>query len=95
MQKLDNLLHSIGKLVRGVRSLTMGQQELAVRSGVGRNTVSNIENGKSVSGLSLLLVLEQLELIDEFQVFVDEKISEHDTKLRRKSRKYQELDNEF
>jgi transcriptional regulator with XRE-family HTH domain len=73
----------------------MGQQELAVRSGVGRNTVSNIENGKSVSGLSLLLVLEQLELIDEFQVFVDEKISEYDTKLRRKSRKYQELDNEF
>ena len=95
MQKIDALSQSIGILVRSVRSASMDQQELAARSGVGRNTVSNIENGKSVSVQSLFLVLEQLELIDDFQLFMDEKNSQNELKLKRKSRKYKELDNEF
>jgi len=95
MQKIEAVLQSIGVLVRSVRSTTMDQHELAARSGVGRNTVSNIENGKSVSVQSLFLVLEQLELIDDLQLFVDEKNSQSELKLKRKSRKYKELDNDF
>ncbi|WP_232373476.1 helix-turn-helix domain-containing protein [Alteromonas sp. RKMC-009] len=73
----------------------MDQQELAVRCGVGRNTISNIENGRNVSVSSLLMVLEQLELIDDFQVVIDEKLNENNAALVRKSRKYTELDNDF
>ncbi|WP_349584343.1 helix-turn-helix transcriptional regulator [Alteromonas sp. NFXS44] len=95
MQKSNLFLHSIGKLVQSKRSASMDQQELAVRCGVGRNTISNIENGRNVSVSSLLMVLEQLELIDDFQVVIDEKLNENNADLVRKSRKYTELDNDF
>lgn len=96
MQKTTELLNSIGQLVKAYRSQTMDQQELATRVGLGRNTISAIENGKGVNAESLLRVLEHLQLIDDIQALVEDKLDQTSVKLRRKSRKsYQELNNDF
>lgn len=74
----------------------MDQKELATRVGIGRNTVSSIENGKSVSAGSLFLVLEHLDLIDDIQDIIDQQLANTTSKLSRKSRKQiEELDNDF
>ncbi|WP_416305634.1 helix-turn-helix domain-containing protein [Neptunicella sp. SCSIO 80796] len=74
----------------------MDQQELGLRVGVGRNTISSMENGKSVSAESLFLILEHLNLIDDIQEVIDQQLSNTTIKLSRKSRKpISELDNDF
>lgn len=96
MHKYQHLLVSIGKLIKNTRSATMDQQELGLRVGVGRNTISSMENGKSVSAESLFLVLEHLDLIDDIQEVIDQQLSNTTIKLSRKSRKpISELDNDF
>ncbi|MBC3766381.1 helix-turn-helix transcriptional regulator [Neptunicella marina] len=96
MHKHQHLLISIGKLIKNTRSATMDQQELGQRVGVGRNTISSMENGKSVSAESLFLVLEHLDLIDDIQEVIDQQLSNTTIKLSRKSRKsISELDNDF
>ncbi|MDN4504022.1 helix-turn-helix transcriptional regulator [Alteromonadaceae bacterium BrNp21-10] len=96
MQKTQHLLKSIGELTKKIRSTSMDQKELATRVGIGRNTVSSIENGKSVSAESLFLVLEHLDLIDDIQDIIDQQLANTTSKLSRKSRKQiEELDNDF
>ncbi len=96
MHKYQHLLISIGKLIKNTRSATMDQQELGLRVGVGRNTISSMENGKSVSAESLFLILEHLNLIDDIQEVIDQQLSNTTIKLSRKSRKpISELDNDF
>ena len=56
MQKTQYLLSSIGELVKNTRSTSIDQNELGTLAGLGRNTVSSIEKGKSVKAQSLFLV---------------------------------------
>lgn len=96
MQKSISLLNSLGELIRAHRSAKMDQSELAIRAGVGRSTISALENGKSVSAESLFRVLERLELIDDIQEVVDDKLRLTTVKLQRKTRKLrEELNNDF
>lgn len=96
MQKTQRILISLGKLVSSIRSKSMDQTELALRTGAGRNTSSSIENGRPVNAETLFKVLEQLDLIDDFQQLVDQMAQEQGSALSRKSRKVvQELDNDF
>lgn len=95
MHKSQHFLNSVGELIKYTRSITMDQKELAIRVGVGRNTISSMENGKSVNAESLFLVLEHLNLIDQFQLVIDQQLN-NTSKLSRKSRSpISELDNDF
>ena len=76
MQKTDVLLSAIGKLVVSLRSVTMDQTELGQRVGVGRNTISSIENGKAVNAETLFNVLEHLGVIEDFQADIPHQIQE-------------------
>ncbi|GAC03421.1 hypothetical protein GAGA_0556 [Paraglaciecola agarilytica NO2] len=74
----------------------MDQEELGLRTGIGRNTISAIENGSGANAKLLFSVMEQLDLIDDFQALVDDKLSATSNKLVRKSRKEVEsLSNDF
>ena len=96
MQKTQHLLNSLGELIKNTRSTSMDQKELGLRVGVGRNTISSIENGKSVNAESLFRVLEHLDLLDELQLIVDQKLALKASNLQRKSRKpREELNNDF
>ena len=96
MQKTQELLKTIGELVVASRSTTMDQKELGQRVGVGRNTISSIENGKAVNAETLFKVLEQLDVIDDLHFAVEQQLSEQTNPLKRKTRKgAQELDNDF
>lgn len=99
VKKSKQLLRSIGKWIQTSRSEVMDQQELATRVGLGRNTISAIENGKTVSSESLFQVLDQLDLIDDLQELIDNKLDRIGHKRSRKSRaeqpKSQVLNNDF
>ncbi|MBN24625.1 MAG: transcriptional regulator [Alteromonadaceae bacterium] len=96
MHKTEQLLLSLGELIKGTRTLSMDQEELGLRTGIGRNTISAIENGRGANAKLLFSVMEQLELIDDFQALVDDKLSATSNKLVRKSRKEVEsLSNDF
>mgnify|MGYP003626320438 CR=1 FL=1 len=96
MHKTEYLLLTLGELIKSTRTLTMDQEELGLRTGVGRNTISAIENGRGANAKLLFAVMEQLDLIDDFQALVDEKLSATSNKLVRKSRKEVEsLSNDF
>ena len=96
MQKSQKLLKAMGQLVVSTRSATMDQTELGQRVGVGRNTISSIENGKPVNAETLFNVLEHLGVIEDLQFTVEQKLDAQNNWLSRKSRKeYRELDNDF
>jgi transcriptional regulator with XRE-family HTH domain len=96
MQKSKAFLVSLGKLVKAKRSQTMDQQELGARVGVGRNTISSIENGRAVSSESLFSVLAHLGLLEDIQYSVDQTLKHFEGALKRKARKLpEELDNDF
>ena len=96
MHKNIDLSKSIGKLIKHKRSLKMDQTELGLRVGLGRNTISAIENGKGVNSHSLFKVLEFLGLIDDFQILVDTQLKQTSNKALRKTRQSEQvLDNDF
>lgn len=94
--KTDNLLKSIGQLVKGVRSETMDQTELGKRVGVSRTTISSIERGIGVNSKALFNVLAFLELTDLLQVAIDERSELVEASRSRKARKArEELSDDF
>lgn len=96
MHKSNVLLQTIGKLVVSARSTTMDQTELGQRVGVGRSTISSLENGKPVNAETLFNVLEHFGFIDDLQIAIEQKLDEQSNTLSRKSRKEQQvLDNDF
>lgn len=83
-------------LLQVQRSSLMDQKELEQRVGLGRNTISSMENGKGVNSGSLFQVLEHLDLIDDIQWLVEQKLNSIQDPLSRKSRKPPlALDNDF
>lgn len=94
--KTDNLLKSIGQLVKGVRSETMDQTELGKRVGVSRTTISSIERGIGVNSKALFNVLSFLELTELLQVAIDERSELVEANRSRKARKArEELSDDF
>lgn len=87
---------ALGKLVKHQRAQSMAQGELATRTGLSRNTISAIENGKSVSTEALFAVLAHLNLLHLLAEPVNEKLAELDKRQQRKVRKPKaELSNDF
>ena len=90
-KKTDNLLKSIGQLVKGVRSETMDQTKLGKRVGVSRTTISSIERGIGVNSKALFNVLSFLELTELLQVAIDERSELVEANRSRKARKAREV----
>lgn len=100
MHKSDHLkcpiAESLGKLIQHQRAQTMDQTELAIRTGLSRNTISAIENGKSVNSAALFLVLAHLQLLHLFEEPIALQLSMLDAQQQRKARKLKvELSNDF
>ena len=94
--KTGNLLKSIGKLVKSVRSETMDQTELGKRVGVSRTTISSIERGIGVNSKALFNVISFLDLADLIQEAVNDRFELVETNRSRKARKTrEELSNDF
>jgi DNA-binding XRE family transcriptional regulator len=92
----DNLLKSIGKLVKSVRSETMDQTELGKRVGVSRTTISSIERGIGVNSKALFNVISFLDLAVLIQEAVNDRFELVETNRSRKARKTrEELSNDF
>jgi DNA-binding XRE family transcriptional regulator len=95
-KKTDELLQSIGKLVKNVRSETMDQSELGKRVGVSRTTISSIERGIGVNSKSLFNVVSFLGLADVIQAAVNERSQLIEANRSRKARNNrEELSNDF
>lgn len=87
---------ALGKLVKHQRAQSMAQDELAMRTGLSRNTISAIENGKSVSSEALFAVLAHLNLLHLLAEPVSTELALLDTRHQRKARKPKaELSNDF
>lgn len=87
---------SLGKLVKHHRAQVMDQAELALRTGLSRNTISAIENGKPTTTEALFAVLAQLNLLHYFSNVVDTQLALADNRQQRKARKPKaELSNDF
>jgi transcriptional regulator with XRE-family HTH domain len=90
------IAESLGKLIKHQRAQTMDQTELALRTGLSRNTISAIENGKSVNSEALFMVLAHLQLLHLFEDQIALQLSMIDTQQQRKARKPKtELSNDF
>ena len=87
---------TLGKLVKHQRAQSMAQDELALRTGLSRNTISAIENGKSVSTEALFTVLAHLNLLHLLAEPVFAELDLLDNRQQRKVRKPKaELSNDF
>lgn len=87
---------ALGKLVKHQRAQSMAQGELAIRTGLSRNTISAIENGKSVSTEALFAVLAHLNLLHLLAEPVSKELALLDNRQQRKVRKPKaELSNDF
>ncbi|MBE1299728.1 MAG: helix-turn-helix domain-containing protein [Alteromonadaceae bacterium] len=96
MHKVNEVLAAFGRLIQASRAIDMDQQELALRAGVGRNTVSSAENGKSVRADALFSMLEQLDLLDDVHDLVSSKLDSLPRQLSRKARTtHSELESDF
>jgi transcriptional regulator with XRE-family HTH domain len=92
----DNLLTSLGELVKSVRSETMDQTELGKRVGVSRTTISSIERGIGVNAKTLFNVLAFLDLTELLQVAINERTELVEANRSRKARKaIEELSSDF
>lgn len=86
----------MGKRIKHQHAKTMAQTELALRTGLSRNTISAIENGKSVNSEALFLVLAHLQLLHLFEAPIALQLSLNDSQQQRKARKPKaELSNDF
>ena len=62
------IIKELGTQLRRIRlQKNMSQQELALKSGLYRSTISEIENGRTASLLSFIQVLRGLEKLELFE----------------------------
>ncbi|MEC9276109.1 MAG: helix-turn-helix transcriptional regulator, partial [Pseudomonadota bacterium] len=64
MDKVEYTKKLLGNLVKQARAASMDQEELALRTGISKNTVSRLERGKGINSDTLLTILNQLEVLD-------------------------------
>ncbi len=63
MDKVEYTKKLLGNLVKQARAASMDQEELALRTGISKNTVSRLERGKGINSDTLLTILKLLELM--------------------------------
>lgn len=74
----------------------MDQEELALRAGTSKNTISRLERGKGINSDTLLSVLSQLDLLDPLLVTLEEEYDlVSNNPLRKSSKVQKELPNDF
>ena len=65
-----------GKLLKQIRlNANMTQEALAQKSGLDRSTISQLENGRAATILTLVQVLRALQKLELLEGFVEEKVS--------------------
>ena len=65
------LIAEIGRRLRKKRlNKNLSQKKLAAISGISRTTISDVENGKMYTVLTLIQMLRGLQSLDEFDAFI-------------------------
>ena len=96
MDKVEYTKKLLGNLVKQARAASMDQEELALRTGISKNTVSRLERGKGINSDTLLTILNQLEVLDPLIETIEKEYElVSDNPLRRSSLVEKELPNDF
>ena len=96
MNKVEQAKKVLGNLVKRARASQMDQEELALRAGTSKNTMSRLERGKGINSDTLLSVLEQLSMLDALVVTMEEQYDlVSGNPLRKGTKVEKELPNDF
>ena len=96
MSKVEYTKKLLGNLVKQARAASMDQEELALRTGISKNTVSRLERGKGINSDTLLTILNQLEVLDPLIETIEKEYElVSDNPLRKSSLIEKELPNDF
>ena len=96
MGKVEYTKKLLGNLVKQARAASMDQEELALRTGISKNTVSRLERGKGINSDTLLTILNQLEVLDPLIETIEKEYElVSNNPLRRSSLVEKELPNDF
>ena len=96
MDKVEYTKKLLGNLVKQARAASMDQEELALRTGISKNTVSRLERGKGINSDTLLTILNQLEVLDPLIETIEKEYElVSNNPLRRSSLVEKELPNDF
>ncbi len=96
MNKVEYTKKLLGNLVKQARAASMDQEELALRTGISKNTVSRLERGKGINSDTLLTILNQLEVLDPLIETIEKEYElVSDNPLRKSSLIEKELPNDF
>ena len=96
MDKVEYTKKLLGNLVKQARAASMDQEELALRTGISKNTVSRLERGKGINSDTLLTILNQLEVLDPLIETIEKEYElVSDNPLRKSSLLEKELPNDF
>ena len=96
MNKVEYTKKLLGNLVKQARAASMDQEELALRTGISKNTVSRLERGKGINSDTLLTILNQLEVLDPLIETIEKEYElVSNNPLRKSSLLEKELPNDF
>nr|WP_283629159.1 helix-turn-helix transcriptional regulator [Alteromonas macleodii] len=96
MDKVEYTKKLLGNLVKQARAASMDQEELALRTGISKNTVSRLERGKGINSDTLLTILNQLEVLDPLIETIEKEYElVSNNPLRKSSLIEKELPNDF
>ncbi|MEC8489009.1 helix-turn-helix domain-containing protein [Alteromonas sp. DY56-G5] len=96
MDKVEYTKKLLGNLVKQARAASMDQEELALRTGISKNTVSRLERGKGINSDTLLTILNQLEVLDPLIETIEKEYElVSNNPLRKSSLLEKELPNDF
>ena len=96
MGKVEYTKKLLGNLVKQARAASMDQEELALRTGISKNTVSRLERGKGINSDTLLTILNQLEVLDPLIETIEKEYElVSNNPLRKSSLLEKELPNDF
>ncbi len=96
MGKVEYTKKLLGNLVKQARATSMDQEELALRTGISKNTVSRLERGKGINSDTLLTILNQLEVLDPLIETIEKEYElVSNNPLRKSSLVDKELPNDF
>lgn len=96
MERIEQTKIILGQLIKQARTRSMDQEELALRAGTSKNTISRLERGNGVNSDTLLSVLYQLDLLDPLHATIEEQYAlVSDNPLRKGSKTATELPNDF
>ena len=96
MGKVEYTKKLLGNLVKQARTASMDQEELALRTGTSKNTISRLERGTGINSDTLLTILNQLEVLDPLIETIEKEYElVSNNPLRKSSLVEKELPNDF